>query len=164
MAYGDFKDLTWRTGSDKIWRDEPFNIAKKLKYDGYQRGLALMVYKFYDKKTSGSGIENENISNQRPLELATRELAEKSHKPNIRKFEKRKVHSPFIDRGWNFLSLLVARYFLLVSRYFLLVSRYFLLDTRYFLLDARYSLLVARYFLLVAPYFLPSFYGQFPDS
>ena len=52
MAYGDFKDLTRRTASDKILCDKAFNIAENLKYDGYQRGLALMVYKFFDKKTS----------------------------------------------------------------------------------------------------------------
>ena len=65
MAYGDFKDLTGRTASDKIFHDKAFNIAKNLKYDVYQRGLASRVYKFFDKKTSGSGIKNENISNQR---------------------------------------------------------------------------------------------------
>ena len=65
MAYRDFKDLTGRTASDKIFHDKAFNIAKNLKYDVYQRGLASRVYKFFDKKTSGSGIRNENISNQR---------------------------------------------------------------------------------------------------
>ena len=65
MAYGDFKDLTGRTASDKIFHDKAFNIAKNLKYDVYQRGLASRVYKFFDKKTSGSGIKNENVSNQR---------------------------------------------------------------------------------------------------
>ena len=49
MAYGDFKGLTRITGSDKILNDNAFNIAKNLKYDGYQRGLALMVHKFFDK-------------------------------------------------------------------------------------------------------------------
>ena len=48
MAYGDFKDLTRRTTSDKILRDKEFNIAKNPKYDGYQRGPASMVYKFFD--------------------------------------------------------------------------------------------------------------------
>ena len=50
MACGDFKDLTRRTASDKILRNKVFIIAKNLKYDGYQRGLASMVYKFFDKK------------------------------------------------------------------------------------------------------------------
>ena len=72
MAYGDFKDLNGRTFVDKL-----FNIAKEPKYDGYVCKLASMVYKFFDKKTSGSGIKNENISNK--------ELAEELHKPIIRK-------------------------------------------------------------------------------
>ena len=55
MAYGDFKDLARRTASNKILRDKAFNIAKNPKYDGYQRGLASMVYKFFDKRSSGSG-------------------------------------------------------------------------------------------------------------
>ena len=52
-----------------------------------------MVYKFFVKKTSAKGIKNENICNK--------ELAEKLHKPIIRKFNKRKVHSPFIDNIWG---------------------------------------------------------------
>ena len=50
MAYGDFKDLNKRTTDDKVLRDKEFDIVKNLKYDGYQRGLALMVYKSFDKK------------------------------------------------------------------------------------------------------------------
>ena len=49
VAYEDFKDLPRRTASDKVLRDKSFNIAKNLKYDGYQRGLVSMVYKFFDK-------------------------------------------------------------------------------------------------------------------
>ena len=93
MAYGDFKDLTRRTASDKIFCDKAFKIAKNPKYDGYQRGLASMAYKFFDKKTSGGTLKNKNISNQ--------ELAEELHKPIIRKFQKRKVHLPFIDNIWS---------------------------------------------------------------
>ena len=52
MAYGDFKDLPRRTASDKILCDKVVNIAKNPKYNGYQRSLASMVYKFYDKKNS----------------------------------------------------------------------------------------------------------------
>ena len=51
MAYGDFKDLAKRTSSDKVLRDKALNIAKNPKYDRYQRGLAFMVYKFFDKKS-----------------------------------------------------------------------------------------------------------------
>ena len=61
MAYADFKDLSRRTASDKILRDKAFNIAKNPKYDGYQRGLTLVVYKFFDNKTSGSIIKMKLI-------------------------------------------------------------------------------------------------------
>ena len=47
MAYGGFKDLAKRTAADKVLRNKAFNIAKDPKYDGYQRGLASMVYKFF---------------------------------------------------------------------------------------------------------------------
>ena len=76
MAYGDFKDLKRRTASDKVLREKAFSIAKNPKYDGYQRGLSSMVYKIFDKKTSGGAIamsQNEKF-------------AEKLHKPIIRKF------------------------------------------------------------------------------
>ena len=93
MAYGDFKDLERRTASDKVLRDKAFNIAKNPKYDGYQRGLASMVYKFFDKKSKGSGV---NI----PLEF-NEQLAKELHKPIIRKFKKRKVYSGFKDNIWG---------------------------------------------------------------
>ena len=48
MAYAKYKDLTKRTESDKSLRDKPFEIASKAKYDGYQRRLASMVFKFLD--------------------------------------------------------------------------------------------------------------------
>ena len=50
MAYEDFKDLNRRAAAHKVLRDKASNIAKDPKYDGYQRGLASMVYKFFDKK------------------------------------------------------------------------------------------------------------------
>ena len=59
MAYGDFKYLKRRTASDKVLRDKAFNIAKNPKYDEYQRVLASMVYKFFDKKSTGSGVNIE---------------------------------------------------------------------------------------------------------
>ena len=89
MAYGDFKDLARRTVSDKFLRDKAFNIAKDPKYDGYQRGLASMVFKFFDKKTSGSGIKHSE------------QLAEELHKPIIGKFKERKVYSSFRDNIWG---------------------------------------------------------------
>ena len=62
MADGDFKDLNGRTIADKVLRDKAFNIAKNLKYDGYQRGRSWMVYKCFDKETSAATVENEMIS------------------------------------------------------------------------------------------------------
>ena len=82
MAYGDFKHLARRTASDKVLRDKAFNIAKNPKYDGYQRGLASMVYKFFDKKSLGSGIAM----------LQNKELAEELHKPIIRRFKKKEKY------------------------------------------------------------------------
>ena len=95
LTYGDSKDLDRRTASDRILRDKAFNIAKNPKYSEYQRGLASMVYKFFDKKTSGSGIKNNNISNK------SEELSEEPNKTIIRKFNKRKAESAFIDNIWD---------------------------------------------------------------
>ena len=69
MTYGDLKDLPIRTTAGKGLRDKAFNIAKNFKYDGYQRRLASMVYKFFDKKIVGSGFKSKIMLNQ--------ELAEK---------------------------------------------------------------------------------------
>ena len=80
MAYGYFKYLN-RTIADKVLGDKTFNIAKNPKYDEYQQGLASIIYKFLDKKTSGGIVKNEIISNK--------ELAEELHKPIIRKFKKK---------------------------------------------------------------------------
>ena len=66
-----------RTVADKVLRNKAFNVAKDPKYDGYQRGLAFMVYKFFDKKTAGSGITSMPQNEQ---------LAEELYKPIIRKF------------------------------------------------------------------------------
>ena len=58
MAYGDFKDLTKRTIADKVLRNIAFKFVSDQKYDGYQRGLASMAYRFFDKKSQGSGLAN----------------------------------------------------------------------------------------------------------
>ena len=58
MVYEDLKDLNGRTVTDKVLHDKAFNIAKNPKYDEYHCGLALIVYKFFDKRTSGNGINN----------------------------------------------------------------------------------------------------------
>ena len=91
MAYGKAKDLVRGTQSDKVSRDKAFKIASDPKHDGYQRGLASMVYKFFDKKSKGSVITNES----------NYQLANELHKPIIKKFEKRKVYSSFRDNIWG---------------------------------------------------------------
>ena len=84
MAYGGFKDFQRRTAFDKVLRDEKFNIVKNLKYDGYQKSLASIVYKVFHKKPKGSGIKNEL-----PLDFAMQQLAKELHKPIIQKFFKK---------------------------------------------------------------------------
>ena len=85
MAYGKSKDLVKRTQSDKVLRDKAFKIASDPIFDGYQRGLASMVYKFFDKKSKGSGISNGS----------NYQLANELHKSIIKKLKKRKVYSSF---------------------------------------------------------------------
>ena len=103
-AYSDNKDLTKRTVPDKILRNRAFNIAKDQKYDGYQRGLASMVYKFFGKKSAGSGVMTADSSAKHvhtKLAPQNQQLAKELHKPIIRKFEKRKVHTAFKDNIWD---------------------------------------------------------------
>ena len=96
-AYSDSKDLTKRIAADKILRNRAFNIAKDPKYDEYQKGLASTVYKFFDKKSKGSGAKHVNIK----LTPQNQQLAEELHKPIIRKIGKRKVHAAFKDNIWG---------------------------------------------------------------
>ena len=83
----------FRTVADKILKNKAFDIAKDPKYDGYQKGLASMVYKFFDKKSVGSGAKHVNTK----ITPQNRQLAEELHKPIIRKFEKIKVHAALKD-------------------------------------------------------------------
>ena len=76
MPYGDFKDLSRRTASDRALKDKVFNIPKNPKYDGYQRWLVSMVYKIFDEKSAGCGV-NMHANNEK--------LAEELHKPIINK-------------------------------------------------------------------------------
>ena len=75
MAYGDFKDIPRRTTSDRILRDNAFNIAKNPENDGYQRGLSSLVYKLFDKKSAGSGLST-HLNDDHRLDLAVQKLAE----------------------------------------------------------------------------------------
>ena len=77
MVYGKYKDLEKRTQPDRVLKDKNFAIASIAKYDGYQRGLALIVHNIFDKKSKGIGIKNETKENQ--------QLANKLHKPTIKK-------------------------------------------------------------------------------
>ena len=83
MAYGDFKDLAKGTAVDKVLRDKAFNVATDPKYDGYQRGLASMVYKFFDKKTAGSGVTT--LANKSAIKSIPQneQLTEELRKPII---------------------------------------------------------------------------------
>ena len=81
MAYEDFKDIARRTASDKVLKDKVFNIAKDPKYDWYQRVLASTVYKYFDKKSVGSGVANNEYKQNL-------QLVEELHKPIIRNFKK----------------------------------------------------------------------------
>ena len=116
MAYAYFNNLPRITGSHKVLFDTAFNVAKTSKYDDYQGGLVSMVYKFFEKKSAArankfagdtvkracskmldtqdkSGIKNNIMSSQ--------QLAKELHKPIIRKIEKWKAHSFFIDNIWG---------------------------------------------------------------
>ena len=81
MAYGKLKDLVKRTQSDKVLRDKAFKIASDPKYDGYQRGLTSLVYRFFDKKSIRSGITTNEFNYQ---------LANELHKLVIKKCKKKK--------------------------------------------------------------------------
>ena len=63
-AYFDSKDLAKRTISDKILKDRASEIARNGKYDGYQRALASMIYKFFDKKTRLGVSVNEKLAEE----------------------------------------------------------------------------------------------------
>ena len=96
-AYTKYKDVENRLISDQKFKNTAYDIASNPKYDGYQRGLTSMVYKFFhskvaplDKKTmSGKGMGNHKI------------LAEELHQPVIKKFNKREVYSQFKDNIWG---------------------------------------------------------------
>ena len=90
-AYSNFKDIKNRTTADKILRDKAYKIAKDPKYYDAQRGLASMMYKFFDKKTAGCDVKSTPQNEQ---------LAKELHKLIIRKFKRREVYSAFKDNIW----------------------------------------------------------------
>ena len=114
-AYADHKDLINRTEADKVLRDKAYDIASNPKYDGYQRGLASMVYKIFDKKSTAGPTAEPSALARSSLERtgsgfkklkntakpSSSILADERHKPIIRKFNKRKVYSLFKDNIWG---------------------------------------------------------------
>ena len=95
-AYADYIGLINKTEVDKVLKDKSYDIASTPEYDGYQRGLASMVYKFFDKKAtaepSAKRVMGSGIKKDKSLILA-----DELHKPVIKKFNKRKVYSQFKD-------------------------------------------------------------------
>ena len=105
-TYAYHKDLINRTKSDKVLRDKAYDIASNPEHDGYERGLASMVYKFFDKKSTAGPSSLERMgSGVKKLEDMTKPsssiLADELHKPVIKKFEKRNVYSQFKDNIWG---------------------------------------------------------------
>ena len=89
-AYNKYKDLKNITQSDIVLKNRAYEIAVDPKVDGFQRGLAAMVWRFFNersKKELGSGIENK-------------QLADELHKQIIKKFKRRKVYSSYKDNIW----------------------------------------------------------------
>ena len=102
MSCGKYKDLTKRTQSSKGLRDKAFEIRSNPEYDGYQRGLSSMIFKFYDKKyAAGSGVAT--LTNKSAIKSMSNQLqlADELHKPIIRKRNNRKVYSLFKDNIWG---------------------------------------------------------------
>ena len=105
-AYADHKDLINRTEADKVLKDKAYDTASNPEYDGYQRGLASMVYKCFDKKSMGSGVKKlkdtaKHTTKSSALARSSLILADELHKPVIKKFNKRKVYSQFKDNIWG---------------------------------------------------------------
>ena len=95
MPYGKYKDFAKRIESDKVLKG--FKAAGKTNYDGYQRGLVSIVYKFFNKKSAGSGVAilaNKSMTNQL-------QLANELHKRNIRQFKRKRVYSSFKYNIWD---------------------------------------------------------------
>ena len=90
LVYGKYKDLAKRTQSNKVLRDKAFEIADNPKYIGYQRGLASIVYMFFDNKCFGRGV----------IFISNYHLSNELHKQIIRKLKRQKVCSSFKDNIW----------------------------------------------------------------
>ena len=94
-AYAKYKDRLNRKQSDILLKNKALKIATDPRVNGYQRGLASMVYKSFNERTKGSGINNQGNL------LVNSQLAEELHKPIIKNFKIRKVYSSFKDNIWG---------------------------------------------------------------
>ena len=94
-AYAKYKDRANRKQSDIVLKNKALKIATDPRVNGYQRGLASIVYKFFNERTKGSGINNkENL-------LVNSQLAEELHRLYIKNVKRRKVYSSFKDDMWG---------------------------------------------------------------
>lgn len=91
MVYGDFRDLTRRTVSDKVFRDKSFEIARNPNNDGYQRELSWMAYKVFNRKARQKGTRSSE----------NQELASELDRPMSRKFERHKLYWSYRDDIWG---------------------------------------------------------------
>ena len=105
-AYAKYKDVENRIISDQKLRNSAYDIASNPKYDGYQRGLASMVYQFFDSKVAP--FDKKTMSGKGNAKHSSLErtgnnkfLAEELHKPVIKNFNRRKVYSQFKDNMWG---------------------------------------------------------------
>ena len=88
MAYNKFKDLEKRTQSDVVLKNKSFKIAADRSKNGYERALAGMVFRFFDKKSNGSGLKNQ-------------QLADELHKSILKKFKRRNMYSSYLGNIWG---------------------------------------------------------------
>ena len=94
-AYAKCKDRLNRKQSDIVLKNKALKIATDPRVNGYQRRSASMVYKFFNERTKGSGINNKGNL------LVNSQLAEELHKPIIKNFKRRKVYSSFKEIIWG---------------------------------------------------------------
>ena len=87
MAYRVYEDLPTRTASDKVLHNKAFGIAIHPWYDGYQRRVASMIYKFFDKKSKGITTHRRTWINSED-----QQLVHKLHRPIAKNFKKCKVY------------------------------------------------------------------------
>ena len=95
FAYAKYKDTANRRQSDIVLKNKALKIATDHRVNGYQRGLASMVYKFFNERTKESGINNKGNL------LVNSQLAKELHKPIINNFKRRKIYSTFKDNIWG---------------------------------------------------------------